>query len=353
MVRGFERGLVDSDGTLKKGTGMSGVTEISMAPVAPVALVTPVKTIERHFGDGIPVLTARGKSLALAWENALLELWQHGCHIETQYDQAGDLPSVDATMMIVVEYPMSEPAIHRCFPGGPADLEEYRMEVVEGVKDHWVKNPGEPGYSGEWSYTYHGRMRKYDTGPDRSIGIVSNGEPLIEQPGVVDQIEQMIAALAKAPHTRRAQCVTWQVWRDPGVEDPPCWQSFWCRVSQGPDGELVLNANIRFRSRDGYGAAFMNLWAEVAMMEMVAAELTKRIGKPVYIGRLCDLSDSFHIYGRNIAEFKERFLGLTAKRSIEDRTWTREFAQPFFDEARPAIIEKIRRKDAGLRPEQE
>ena len=294
----------------------------------------------RHFGDGIPVLRVAGDGLALTWENSLVKLWWYGCNIETEYDASGDPPSVDATMMMTVRDPMSEPAIHRCFPGGLEDLEEYRMEFIEGIKDHWVKHPDDPDYAGEWTYTYSQRMTNYKV---VKASPVSCGHGEIS----IDQVAHMIESLANSPHSRRHQCVTWQPWIDMHTGDPPCLQSIWMRVSQDDRGVYVLNGNFRFRSRDAYGAAFMNLWAEAAFMEKCAGQLQAKLGRQVRVGRLCDISDSYHIYGKNIAEFKERFLTQMDRRGIEERTWTRQFAQPIFDEARPKILEKVRRKDAN------
>ena len=39
--------------------------------------------------------------------------------------------------------PSSEPMIHRDFPGGFDDLQEYVMEVCDGIKDHCVRDPGD------------------------------------------------------------------------------------------------------------------------------------------------------------------------------------------------------------------
>jgi hypothetical protein len=40
---------------------------------------------------------------------------------------------------------------------------------------------------------------------------------------------------------------------------------------------------------------------------------------------------------------------LLRERSFEDRTWTREFAQPFFDEAKPVIAAKVAAQDENVR----
>ena len=34
--------------------------------------------------------------------------------------------------------------IHKDFPGGPLELQEYVMEVCDGIKDHLVRDPSDP-----------------------------------------------------------------------------------------------------------------------------------------------------------------------------------------------------------------
>lgn len=309
--------------------------------------------MNRYRPEGIPVLMACGDSIAGAWERSLLTLWNMGCHIENQYEenlQEGHQLSVDATMMIVINDPLAEPAIHRCLPGGLEDLEEYRMEFVEGVKDHWVRDPKEPGYSGEWTYTYSQRFKSYTGGcmlKDTGGAMSAQWQPMPP----INQVDWAVDALAKSPHSRRVKLITWQPWIDTTTGDPPCLGEFWLRCSQVPGHDsYVLNGNVVFRSRDAFDAAFMNLWGEVAFMQYVAGKLQLKLGKPVRVGRLCDISHSYHIYGKRVEAFKELFLAGVERKTFEDRTWTREFAQPIFDEARAKVIEKIRRRDAGLPP---
>ena len=76
---------------------------------------------------GIPVLHVEADCIARAWEESLLLLHQKGCDLQTQYDKPDDPPSKDATMIITIAEPLKEPMIHRDFPGGPEDLQEYVM----------------------------------------------------------------------------------------------------------------------------------------------------------------------------------------------------------------------------------
>ncbi len=288
--------------------------------------------VELEAGSGqIPVLSARGKSLAEAWENSLLALYRFGTKIRTEYDRKDekgnfiDPPSLDATMRLVVEEPLSEPMIHRAFPGSLEDLEEYRLEVVEGIKDHWIRDPLNPEDK-RWEYTYHERLFSYKRVP---------------QENPVNQIEKLVEKLCQAPHTRRAQAITWQVWMDPEIEHPPCLQSLWFRLLPVEENHFKLNLNLRFRSRDAYDAAFMNAFALIFLMKKVAQEIEKKANFKVSLGRYVDESDSYHIYGWRIEDFERRFIKQVLERSFEQRTWTLEFANPIFESARPKILEKV------------
>jgi len=272
--------------------------------------------------NGIPVLTVRDDCIAQAWENSLLELNSHGCLIKTEYDNPDDPPSRDSTMLITIDRPLSDPMIHRDFPGGFEDLQEYVMEVCDGIKDHLVRDPNDPDDK-RWEYTYHQRLFGYTV-------------PTLEP---IDQIEAMVKKLAKTPYSRRAQAVTWKVWEDNTCYDPACLQSIWCRITF--NGEVpILNMNVRFRSNDAYKAAFMNIFALVMLQARIAGRITELIGRTVYVGRYCHLADSYHIYGSNMDEFEDRFLGAVEKRTFEERTFRYVDIQEIMEEAKPGILQK-------------
>ncbi len=262
----------------------------------------------------IPTLYVSGKTLPEAWEKAVLACWEKGAAIQTEYDRPGDPPSKDCTMMWVTEDPFLEPRLHRAFPGGLEDLEVYRQEVVEGVHDHWIA-PEE----GKWTYTYHKRLFAYEI-----------------EGGVIDQINYIIEKLSQAGHSRRAQAITWNPKLDPPTYDPPCLQRVWCRLLPGDKGDLVLNMNTHWRSRDAYKAAYMNVFALTDLQRLMAEKIAATTGLTVRVGRYADLVDSFHIYGSYFEEFKG-FLNLIEKRSFEERTWSSDYAQPMFAEAREKL----------------
>ena len=274
--------------------------------------------------NGIPVLHAEGDCIARAWENALIELHTNGCRIKTQYDKPDDPPSIDATMMVTIHDPLAEPMIHKDFPGGPEDLQEYVMEVCDGIKDHLIRDPNDPADT-RWEYTYHQRLFGYDT-PGRSIA---------------NQIEIMAAKLAETPYSRRAQAITWKVWEDNDCYDPPCLQSIWCRITEDA-GIPYLSMNVRFRSNDAYKAAFMNIFALVQLQKLIAERVGARMKKEVKVGRYCHLADSYHIYGAYFREFEGRFLGALGKRTFEQRTMAYEALREIMEDARPGNLEKAR-----------
>jgi thymidylate synthase len=273
---------------------------------------------------GIPVLHVEGDCIARAWENALLELYRNGCSIKTQYDKEDDPPSKDATMCITISEPLREPMIHRDFPGGPEDLQEYVMEVCDGIKDHLVRDPGDP-LDTRWEYTYHQRLFTYSV-PAR---------------GPFDQVEMVCRKLAETPFTRRAQAVTWKVWEDNECYDPACLQSIWCRILE-ENGVPVLSMNVRFRSNDAYKAAFMNIFALVQLQVRIAARVEELSGRQIRLGRYFHVADSFHIYGAYFREFEGRFLGSQAKRTFEQRTMRYEDVREMMEGARQEILEKAR-----------
>jgi thymidylate synthase len=237
------------------------------------------------------------QSLPLAWEKAVLACWEQGESFPTEYDRPGDPNSRDVTCLIHVTQPFAEPRIHRAFPGGLDDLEKYRSEVLYGVHDHWI----DPSV-GKWEYTYHERLFAYGI-PGR---------------GAFDQIAAAEQKLRQAPHTRRAQAVTWQVWNDTNIGDPACLQRLWFRIADNK-----LHMNIHMRSNDAFKAAFMNMYAFTELQR----EMAGRLG--VTPGEYMHIADSFHIYGSYFDEFRG-FLSTVQGRPVEQRVYTSDFARDFF-----------------------
>jgi len=248
----------------------------------------------------IPVISITADCLPEAWEKAVLAVWEDGIEVKTQYDKPDDPPSKDATVIITINGPFTEPRIHKNFPGGPEELEAYRQEVINGIHDHWIAPA-----AGKWTYTYHERLFSYCTSSS------------IEK---VDQIQYIVDCLSQAGHSRRAQAITWMPTADPGTEHPPCLQRIWCRLAANEAGELSLNMNTHWRSRDLYKAWFMNVYAITDLQRVIAERISQKRGEPVKVGRYVDISDSLHIYGSYFDEVV-REVEKMRKSPFTQRSW--------------------------------
>lgn len=257
----------------------------------------------------LPVIDICGKTLPEVWEKSVIECWENGTRIKTEYDKVSDPSSRDVIAVLAISEPLSEPRIHRAFPAGLDDLEVYRQEVVYGVHDHWIA-PQE----GKWQYTYHERLFNYSV-----------------EGKIIDQIQYCIDKLAQAPHTRRAQAVTWKTWEDENIHDPACLQRLWFRII---DDKLCLN--VHMRSNDAYKAAFMNMFAFTDLQRIVAESVSKKLGREIKVGQYTHIVDSYHIYGSYFGEF-EGFLKTVKERNFEDRVWDSSFAEPYFEMARERL----------------
>ena len=276
-------------------------------------------------GLTLPIVNVVANTLPEGWEQAVLRTWREGAQIATQYDKEGDPLSRDAIAVIVVRNPFAEPRIHKAIPCGLVELEMYRLEVVDGIHDHWV-NPE----AGKWEYTYHERLFAY-TAP--KIHRSQESEWVTLEP--IDQIDYVVRALCEAPHTRRAQAIIWKPWEDAGISDPACLQRTWFRIF---GNELVMNIHIR--SNDAFKAAFMNMYGFTDLQRVVAEQVSERLGREIHVGQYTHFADSFHIYGSYFDEFK-RFLETLEKRSFEERTYRTDEVSDILDEAREQIARSL------------
>ncbi len=289
----------------------------------------------------IPVITVSANSLAESYEAALVALYNGGTRFKTQYDKPGDPLSLDCTLNLTINEPESDPMVHMAFPGGIEELKEYVLEL-KGFKDHWVKNMNDENDT-HWEYTYHGRLKNYGVWKELVDGVSSEVGPF-----KVDQIESVIDKLCKQPFTRQAQMITWMPNLDTDCYDPPCLQSLWYRILEDDEGVYWLNCNIRFRSNDAWGASFMNMFGFIQFnKEVIAAEIEKRTGKTVKLGRLNWQADSYHIYGKDIVTAKERLFDRLEEMSLEERTmpFNDPFIRDMYDQAEPGILKKIEEYD--------
>lgn len=273
----------------------------------------------------IPILYINEETIPMAYEKAIKDVWEKGISLKTEYDRPGDPPSKDATVMIVVRNPFGQPRFHRSFADGLGGLAEYVQEVVHGAHDYWVKPleeilKGKESKDTHWTYTYHGRLFEYHI-----------------EGRIINQIDYIIDKLSEAGYTRRAQAITWNPRLDPPTDDPPCLQRIWGRLCEDEKGGYIFNMNTHWRSRDLFKAWFENVIAITTLMKKIAESISKKVGKPVRVGRYMDVADSMHIYGSYFREIEgdpekgiKSFFDTLESRTFEQRTWESDFIKPFF-----------------------
>lgn len=209
-----------------------------------------------------------------------------------------DCEQKETTMTMVILHPLQEPMISKCFIGGWRELEQYRLEMLDGILDFEVEK-------GNWTYTYHLRMAKH--------------------------IDWVISELKRNPSSRRA-CISIRTDEDEGSDDPACWQHVQFMIRDGK-----LDMKVMFRSNDACKASFMNMFALICLQERVAHELGVEVG--TYTHR----ANSFHCYERDFG-----LLDGYCKRIKESDGYGMTYHykgewDELMEESRPEILEEVRK----------
>lgn len=233
----------------------------------------------------------RSRTLPEAYHRALLALLE--CGIDT------DCPDWNTTqreiaLTMVVNQPLREPMISRCFIGGPRELEQYRQEMLDGILDFEVER-------GNWSYTYHQRM--------------------------APQIPFIITELKRNPDSRRA-VIDIRTADDMGSDDPACLQHIQYFIRDGK-----LHCKVLFRSNDACKAAFMNAFALIMLQKRIADEL----GVPV--GSYTHRANSFHCYEKDFPMLEGYVRRIKDGRDLTyyyEGEW-----DELMEEAKPAIAKMV------------
>jgi len=242
-----------------------------------------------------PTLCVKGTSIPSAFYRAMEEVWNKGLSVRTEYDRRDangeyiDPAGKDARVLIEVTNPFAEPrfpAISFC------EIGPYIAEIM-GVKDHLVvpmedlkEAIGGELSATQWPYTYHQRLFAH---PDL------NGD-------VINQVELALDRVARTPYTRRAVMDTAVPNLDPYLkEDVPCLRELQLRALEGEDGELHLNMNAMWRSRDLYKAWADNVVAITFLQREFARRLEEKTGRKINVGSYAEFSGSLHIYGQDFS----------------------------------------------------
>ena len=178
----------------------------------------------------------------------------------------------------------------------PSIQSGYIEEIMEGINDHLIQE-SETSYP----YSYHDRIFNYSAYSKEDHKCVKqwlakpNDVLKIDMKKYIlpkiNQIELVIEGLKKSPISRRIQAITWRPYSDPFRSDPPCLQRLHFRVKNEK-----LNMNSYWRSRDLFKAWQSNVNGMIRIQKLVADKCGFEIGC------YTDISDSLHIYGRDIKD---------------------------------------------------
>ena len=237
-----------------------------------------------------------GKTLPEAYHNALKELYENGDIVDCpDYDQL----QKESSITVFVENPTAEPRISRLIIGGAHELQQYEMEMLDGILDFMIGAD-----ENTWEYTYHDRF--------------------------AHQLPFIINELKRNPYSRRAIMNIRDFEVDSANNDPACLQSMQFFIREGK-----LHFKILFRSNDLPEAFFYNAFAFIRLQEKVAAEL----GIPV--GSYTHRANSMHCYEKDFGLLDGYINGIKT-RDEEDLTYDYEdFYKDLMEEEIPSIMDMV------------
>lgn len=236
----------------------------------------------------------RGKSLPETYHKALQCLWENG---ETVDCPDYNTTQKEVTMTMVVEEPLAEPMISKMIICGTRELEQYRMEMLDGILDFEVEK-------GNWVYTYHQRME--------------------------DQFDFIVKELKRNPDSRRAVILVRDKELDMPSSDPACLQHIQYFIRNG-----ALHCKLLFRSNDAVKASFMNAFALIMLQKRFADEL----GVPM--GTYTHRANSYHVYERDF-DMLANYVKRMEENDLEDITYDYEDNwKDMMEEDRKKILEDV------------
>jgi len=243
-------------------------------------------------------------NLPEAYHKALVVLEREG-PIYPCPDYNTDIKEIGMTMF--VENATAEPFISRLFPGGHRELQQYTMEIVDGVLDFKI------GDGLCWEYTYHNRFEK--------------------------QLPWLYSELRRNADTRRAVMGIRDFAVDSINKDPACLQSIQFLYRDGR-----LNMQVMMRSNDAVRATYMNAVGFIALQRRVAEEM----GYPV--GSYTHTAHSFHAY-RMSYELLTKYVEDIESKPLDKITYDYEgFYKELMLESVPDIMNTINVLKANMAP---
>lgn len=240
------------------------------------------------------------ETLPEAYHEALMQL---NCFSDISECPDWNTRSKEVGMTIQILKPLKEPMISKLTICGPRELEQYRMEMLDGILDFEIEK-------GNWKYTYHDRFCR--------------------------QIPFIIEELKRNPYSRRA-VISIRTNDDIGSEDPACMQHMQFQIRNEK-----LEMSVLFRSNDAVKATFMNMFALIMLQKKIADELGVGVG--CYTHRV----NNFHCYERDF-DLLHKYVDSINKGHWMDLTY--DYVSDWKDimeEYRPEIlanVEKLKRQE--------
>ena len=251
----------------------------------------------------LPVLHVEAKTLGEAWIKVLKEVYDHGKFMPNHYEEK---PSKEASVIVNVTDPLSEPKIHQAdaiaLSCCKLDGGSYLKEILKGSIDFKVDE-------GSLSYTYHRRLfnwGKITKNHDKKLAdlgvpyikfIKNENNEIVNIEEGINQIEYLIEKAKRESISRKLQVTTWQPHKDLKISGAPCLQRLWFRVVNNES--LVLES--AWRSRDLFKAFGSNIIGIVELGKMIAERLDLQLIQYV------DFSNSLHIYSSDFDEVSKIF----------------------------------------------
>jgi thymidylate synthase len=241
-------------------------------------------------------LFIQARTLPEAYHKAILALENEGdvltCNDWNQKQK-------EVAMTYIADEPLAEPMISRLYIGGFRELQQYVMEVLDGILDFKI------GDGNCWEYTYH----------DRLVNL--NG---------FDQVAFIIDELKRNPDTRRAVATIRDTAIDPFNADPACLQHMQFLIRGGK-----LHGKVLMRSNDAVEANFMNAFAFIMLQKSIAEAVE------VPMGSYTHRANSFHCYEKDFPLLAQYVDGIKNK-PLDEITYEYEgFYKDMMEESLPEI----------------
>jgi thymidylate synthase len=260
-----------------------------------------------------------GKSLPDAYHKAITALHTEG-DILTSKDW--EQMQKEISLTFVAEEPLAEPMVSKLYIGGFRELQQYIMEILDGILDFKIGDG--------WDYTYHDRMVSFPL-------LLNKKTPAVPP---FNQIMFVVRELERQPDSRRAVISIRDNSVDPFNTDPACLQHLQYFIRDDK-----LHCKVLMRSNDAPKASFMNAFAFIMLQKSIADELSLDVG--TYTHR----ANSYHAYERDF-KLLEQYAAAIANKPAEEITYPYEsYYRELMEESIPAIhtvVEDLRsKKDAG------